>query len=236
VLIAESPEMRPVVVRFAGIGDTAIVVPADQTRVLRRGTQYYWKLLASNKYGTAESVAPYKQFAIDPTAPVLSDLAGGARPSDQMLTEAPLRGDVKPVYGSLLAAKGWQVTSGPDQAAKGAIELDGRTGIVRYAIPRFPEEDYSVSVWVSIRELPGNRYGQVFSAWARPMDDPLRLTVQSGKLYARIEAGSSFQTPGVAVETGKWYHVAAVKQGGELKLYLDGRARGTTLNVATLFS
>jgi hypothetical protein len=236
VLIAESPEMRPVVVRFAGIGDTAIVVPADQTRVLRRGTQYYWKLLASNKYGTAESVAPYKQFTIDPTAPVLSDLAGGARPSDQMLTEAPLRGDVKPVYGSLLAAKGWQVTSGPDQAAKGAIELDGRTGIVRYAIPRFPEEDYSVSVWVSIRELPGNRYGQVFSAWARPMDDPLRLTVQSGKLYARIEAGSSFQTPGVAVETGKWYHVAAVKQGGELKLYLDGRARGTTLNVATLFS
>ena len=60
--------------------------------------------------------------------------------------------------------------------------------------------------------------------------------MQSGKLYARIEAGSSFQTPGVAVETGKWYHVAAVKQGGELKLYLDGRARGTTLNVATLFS
>jgi hypothetical protein len=34
VLIAESPEMRPVVVRFAGIGDTAIVVPADQTRVI----------------------------------------------------------------------------------------------------------------------------------------------------------------------------------------------------------
>jgi len=33
-----------------------------------------------------------------------------------------------------------------------------------------------------------------------------------------------------------WYHVAAVKQGGELKLYLDGRARGTTLNAAFLFS
>jgi len=40
----------------------------------------------------------------------------------------------------------------------------------------------------------------------------------------------------VAVEAGTWYHVAAVKQGGELKLYLDGRARGTTLNVASLFS
>jgi hypothetical protein len=40
----------------------------------------------------------------------------------------------------------------------------------------------------------------------------------------------------MAVETGKWYHVAAVKQGGELKLYLDGRARGTTLIVAPLFS
>jgi hypothetical protein len=59
------------------------------------------------------------------------------------------------------------------------------------------------------------------------MDDPLRICVAGGKLFARTEAGSGFSTDGIAVEQSRWYHVAAVKSGERLTLYLDGKAAGT---------
>ncbi len=59
------------------------------------------------------------------------------------------------------------------------------------------------------------------------MDDPLRLVVDNGKVFARIESGGVFSTPGNPIEPGRWYAVAAVKQGGKLTLYVDGRAVGS---------
>ena len=78
-----------------------------------------------------------------------------------------------------------------------------------------------------INELPRGRLGQVFSAWCASMDDPLRLVVDGGRLFARIEAGTVFSTPGVTVETNRWYALAAVKQAGTLTLYLDGQPVGS---------
>jgi hypothetical protein len=74
---------------------------------------------------------------------------------------------------------------------------------------------------------PQSRIGQVFSSWAGGLDDPLRLVVDGGKLFARVEAGGGFSTTGVLVETGRWYAVAATKRGRTLTLYLDGRAIGS---------
>ena len=71
----------------------------------------------------------------------------------------------------------------------GAIELDGKGSMIKYKLLTFPELDFTVSIWVSVTRLPSTNYGQVFSAWAGGMDDPLRLVVQGGKLHARIEAG-----------------------------------------------
>lgn len=59
------------------------------------------------------------------------------------------------------------------------------------------------------------------------MDDPLRLTVGHGKLFARIEAQRVFSTRGLRIAPGVWHHVAAVKSGSRLTLYLDGRAQET---------
>jgi hypothetical protein len=81
-------------------------------------------------------------------------------------------------------------------------------------------------VRVFITEHPKNRIGQVFSAWTAGMDDPLRLVVDDGKLFARMEAGGGFSTPGVSVEAGRWYALAAAKGAGRLTLYVDGRAIG----------
>ena len=96
-----------------------------------------------------------------------------------------------------------------------------------YAVPAWPEEDFTIAVRVRIDEQPKSGLGQIFSAWAAGMDDPLRLAVQNGKLFARIEAGGSFGTPGVPIEVGRWYRVCAVKRGENLALFLDGQPAGS---------
>jgi hypothetical protein len=55
------------------------------------------------------------------------------------------------------------------------------------------------------------------------MDDPLRITYQDGKLHARIEAGQSWGTAGAPVKLERWVHVAAVKQGEVLSLWINGK-------------
>jgi hypothetical protein len=59
------------------------------------------------------------------------------------------------------------------------------------------------------------------------MDDPLRLVIDGGRLHARSEAGGAWSTPGAAVQPGVWYVAAAVKRGGKLTLYVDGRLVGS---------
>ena len=84
-----------------------------------------------------------------------------------------------------------------------------------------------MSLRVLVSALPEKRIGQIFSAWASAMDDPLRLVVDGGKLYARIEAGSVFSTPGAALELNRWYELAAVKEGVRLTLYVGGKPVGS---------
>jgi hypothetical protein len=59
------------------------------------------------------------------------------------------------------------------------------------------------------------------------MDDPLRVVVQDGKLFARIESGRAYGTEGVALTLNQWYHVAAVKRGNNLTLFVDGQPVAT---------
>jgi hypothetical protein len=128
-------------------------------------------------------------------------------------TDAPQFGEPKPAIFSSRDENG--------------TEVNGRDQMLAYSVPAWPEEDFTVSVRVNIKELPQKRIGQIFSAWAGGMDDPLRLVVDGGKIFARIEAGGGFSTPGASVETGRWYAVAATKRGGTLTLFVDGRAVGS---------
>jgi DUF1680 family protein len=227
VTISESPRFETVAVSQGTTSGSSISIPATDSSKLKPNITYYWKIEAENEHGVAESLTPYKRFIIDPTAPALGDGTPGARPSDKMLTAASLRGDVKPDYGALLKAQGWKPAAGRQGANAGAVELDGVQGMVTYKLHGFPEEDYSVTIWVSLTRPHGKQYGQVFSAWTRGMDDPLRLVVIENKLYARMEAGRLYGTEGVPLEVGRWTHVAAVKEADKLTLYIDGKPRGT---------
>lgn len=230
VAISDSPSFERVVLTFGDAARPPLVLPASEAKKLKPNTPYYWKLIARNAHGTTESIAPPKHFVVDPSLPPTPGEAAAQpaeRPKDAAIVVAPLKGDSKPEWGQLKDAKGWKPAPGPDGKPNGAVELDGQAGRITYGIEEFPDRDFTVALWVCVTALPKTHYGQAFSAWCKSMDDPLRLVVHGGKLHARIEAGQFFGTDGWPVEAGKWTHVAAVKEGAKLTLYINGAAHAT---------
>jgi len=142
-----------------------------------------------------------------------------------LLAASPLDGDGKPSFGVLDAAKG--ISPARDRHGKegGAVAFGGEACGVTYRTGAFPERDYTFHAWVCPKGLPTERLQQVFSAWAAGMDDPLRVVFQGHEIFARIEAQKGYATDGVRAENGKWIHVAAVKEGPKLTLYVDGEPR-----------
>ncbi len=144
---------------------------------------------------------------------------------DGLGLKAALHGDPKPEFGRLKRATAYSDTMDPGGSTNTAIRLNGQDQMLVYTLPEELDEDYSVAVWFRLLALPEGRVGQIFSAWTKNMDDPLRLTIEGGKLYARIEAQADYSSKGLMVERNVWHHLAAVKSGATLILYLDGQAR-----------
>jgi hypothetical protein len=101
--------------------------------------------------------------------------------------------------------------------------------MVRYRLPWFPERDYTFMAWACPEDLPNSGLYQILSAWCAGMDDPLRVCIQGAELFARIEARGAFSTAGTPLQNNEWVHVAAVKEGTELRLYMNGELRGTAV-------
>ena len=204
-----------------------LVVPAEAAKSLKPNTDYFWKLVSRNEHGVTESLPPTKRFRIDPNLPPLADadLTEYGERADGVVVVADLAGTGEPSYGELAEARGGKPAPGPKGEPTGAVELDGKKEMLIYKVRRFPTRQYTVSVWFA-QQPGGADLGQVFSAWAGGLDDPLRICVQGGQLFARIEAGRSFSTKGAPIEPGRWYHASVVKDGSILTLRLDGKQVG----------
>ncbi len=223
LVIAKSPNFQNPLMRVDTGSAWQIVAPAEKTTALKPSETYFWKLIAKNPFGLTESAAPAKRFTVDASLPPLTDamLTEFGERADGMLIEAPLAGSPKPAFGKLKSAQGWKSASGPNSEPNQAIELDGEKGMLTYALKAFPPEHYTVSLWFSYPNREP-RLGQLFSAWCKGMDDPLRICVANGQLSTRVEAGHRYDGRSIAVEPDKWYHVCVVKDGPQLTLYLDG--------------
>jgi len=156
-------------------------------------------------------------------------LAGGAssRPPGEegLAVWAPLDGRVEPRRGRLVRATDW--TSG----ATGGVTLNGRDHLLVYELPEgFGAGDFTVAVRLRLDAWPATgTIGQVFSAWAASGDDPVRLVVDGGHVFARTEAGAgSASTGGCPLEPGVWVHLAAVRSGTVLTLHLNGEPCAST--------
>jgi hypothetical protein len=191
---------------------------------LEPGKAYYWRVTSRNGAGLQTNEEGVRSFAVDAALPnkfIDHPALLGFR-EDGLVSSSPLDGDGTPAFGYL--EEGGKVQPSTDRHGKegGAVHFSG-DGMLRYRIPSFPSPDYTFMAWICPDEFPEGRIAQIFSAWARGSDDPLRVVIDGGHLFARIEGGSGAGTQGVELTIGKWVHVAAVKKGPRLALYLNGK-------------
>jgi len=220
--IAPSAAFGPATSWSASLSATRLTLDSETLAAAANGgtAPVFWRVISVNANGETAADVPPAWFMMDPSAPPLSpppELSTG--PRGEIIVHL-LRGDAAPRFGELKSAK----FASRDGSG---TEVNGQDQMLIYSVPLWPEEDFTVSLRVNIRELPRKGIGQVFSAWAGAMDDPLRLVVEGGRVFARIEAGGAFSTPGHALETGRWYALAATKRGGTLTLFVDGRPVGS---------
>lgn len=220
-------EPTKLVIQRTGLRENRVVIDEPGMALFSPGKRYGWRVLAVNAHGVTRSVEPDATFMIDPALPRVVPAPAVAATPAGVLVSANLRGRPEPEHGTLHRARGLAPAAGVKGEGGTAVETDGREGMLTYTFEEFPDEDYAAAVWVNLKQAPVGKTGQVLSAWTASMDDPLRMCVEGGKLFARIEAGQGYSTAGFALEPGQWRHVVAVKSGAELRLYVDGVRRGT---------
>jgi len=225
VLIGDSPELNVPALEFKNLTQSRFVLEDAVKKRLMPGRWYYWRVLARGPHGETSSAEPNACFQFDPGKPPKVDEREVQTGPNGLLVKAHLHGEPKPEFGKLTRATGFVPAPGPDGSPNGAVALNGKDQMLIYALPEDFGDDYSVTLWFRLTALPEKHLGQLFSAWAVGLDDPLRLTIDGGKLFARIEAQQAYSTKGVPIETGAWHHLAAVKSGPRLTLYLDGEPR-----------
>lgn len=150
-------------------------------------------------------------------------------------TEAPaplvrdeLDGALRPIASAVLVNEGIAAAPNRDGTANGAVRIEGEASKAVYGAPGLRTDAYSAALWFHPDDMSGRGPHHLLSCWAVSMDDPLRISITGMELWAGIEtAGGGARTPGIRIKPGRWRHVAAVKEGTELRLYLDGALRHT---------
>ncbi len=190
------------------------------TRSGRSPNRVWWRVVTLGEGGETIAEVPPARFTVDNFRPPADTPAEPRRgPAGEIIAHS-LREGEPPAFGEITSAKFAR------RDAEGT-EVNGHDQMLVYAVPAWPEGDFSVSLRVRLPEVPSQKVAQLFSAWTASMDDPLRLVLDHGRLFARIEAGAGYSTPGVPLSAGAWHTVAAVKQGTRLTLYLDGEPAGS---------
>ena len=195
---------------------------------LEHGKTYYWRVRMINPSGETLNEDGARTIVADNTLPEITpaQLSLYMHRGDGLIVGDALDGATAPEYGVADAPRLLSPTPDRNGIANGAVNLDA-TGMARYKTAGFPSRDYTVAFWTKLDALPEGRIGQLFSAWCKGGDDPLRVVVDGGKVYAKIEGMGGGSTQGADMPVDVWTHVAAVKQGNSLKLYLNGEQVAT---------
>ena len=182
--------------------------------------EYYWRVVSMKGEAAKHSRGKPRMFRI-------SEDAERTFPSvrEDGLMAAVTFSDVNEHdFGEPLVEHGLTPAEDRHGNADGAVRFDGTSSKLQFELPYFPDEAYTFAAWVCPEGLPVGAMEQVFSAWCMGMDDPLRVSLRGDEISAGMEAGQGFRTEGVPLENGKWVHVAAVKDGSRLTLFIDGEA------------
>lgn len=213
--IAADPHGETKLWETANVRSNFVVVPASALAALETNKEYYWRAHSLNRHGESQSLGPPSRFTIDPDLPSQSAASPPeTRISKRLLLADSLRGAPGPDPGEILRAN----SRFDGQRFQGFNGIDQR---ITYRLPEFPGHSLTAMFWFRLGAFPKDRLGQLLSAWSGPMDDPIRICVEGGRVFARVEAGRGYSTAGFTVKVGETRHVAVVKEGEELRFYLD---------------
>ena len=215
LLVARDEKFEDIATHLTDLRETHVVVSEG----LDAEGQYYWKVLSKSESGVVENRGGARGFVVDAKAQRPFYTLG----ERELMVASALDGDGVPGIGVRSHQQGLKPTANRRGEAGKAVAFDGKQSELRYTLPYFPDTDYTFLAWVSPAGTPEKEIQQVFSAWCAGMDDPLRVTFQQGEISARIEAGDFFATKGVPLKEDEWTHVAAVKRGPKLFLYVNGK-------------
>lgn len=215
--VTESGAFKPLVLFDVHSADGSTVRLCDFASAGAYGNGYISWLPVKN----GRPVSDWLKYAFE-----FPDPGTVAEYPDGVVAQATLDGNGEPVTGVLESTV--QVRPAMDRhgRAGGAVEFNGKDSKLQYTIPSFPAQ-FTVSAWVYINEFSPRMYQQVFCAWSGPSSDPLRISIMGDQVSARIEQESLYATAGVKVSTGRWFHVAAVRGGDQLQLYIDGQPQAS---------
>ncbi len=150
--------------------------------------------------------------------------AGFKPPTDGLILRDSLGGQSAPSIGRQEVAQGVWAAPGRSGRPGKAIEVRGNTSRLVYSVPSFPRSDYTLLLWVRLKEPPGAGKRQIWSGWRVQSDDPLRIVIEGGLMYAKIETATAYYgTGGVPFQMRCWMHIGVVKAGEKLTLYLNGK-------------
>lgn len=207
-----------------------IIASSDTNRpshVVREGLEtegtFYWQVIACSNQGTTANLGGPRSFIVDKAIPN----PYRAHPSlleireDGLVAGSRLDGNGSPVYGYLEEARNLTPVEDRHGRENGAVGFRGN-GMLRYRVPEFPVKEYTFVAWIRPEKQPAVHLSQVCSAWCQANDDPLRLVIEGERLFVRIEGSGGACTKGMPVRFGEWMHVAAVKAGPSLRLYVNG--------------
>ncbi len=222
-VLSENADLSNPIVTEDNLNRSQLVV-RDQ---LKPETTYHWLVTAINEHGEKPVEGGVHTFTLDPTLETtfVDHPALFESRQDGLVAGSYLQGNADPVYGYLEKAEGIEPATGRDGNPGSAIAFN-KDGMVRYKVPYFPD-NHTFTAWVKPADQP---YGlaQIFSAWAKGGDDPLRVVIDDGKVFARVEGQGYFGTQGVPIHKGMWTHFAAVRSGENLALYIDGEMTADT--------
>jgi DUF1680 family protein len=216
--IARDKEMKDVVQHVAGLKEAQ----AEVGKLSANGNEtYYWQVTAREDNQVVKATDGPRAFTIDPSQP--------SRTKGAVL-RAPLHGTSAPEEGKVTEERDLTPAPGPDGKENGALAFNGSTSKLVYEAPGFPLRAYTLAAWFRAEGVDANdkHWHEIASAWYAGSNDALRVAITGDELIARIEQpGGCPQTPGVRVEEGKWTHVALVKDGNALRLYVNGKETGS---------
>lgn len=117
-----------------------------------------------------------------------------------------------------------------------ALSFDGIDDYIQMNDPNFGTSDFTIEGWIKPNNMPAflvmTRTSELTGA-----GNYCDLVLGNGSIYLELGAANSsysvVQTPTTAITLGNWYHVAAVRSGMQLLVYVNGALLASATETVT---